>query len=318
MDRDEGRVIGWADGVSAAGGDGFVLPTGTVAFLLTDVEGSTRAWESEPDAMAEAMSRHDAILDEAVSARGGVRPLAQGEGDSIVAAFPRASDAVLAALDAQRALVTAPWPTTSPLRVRMAVHAGEARTLDDGTYAGQAIIRTARLRGIAHGGQVLVSQPAHDLTVDHLGDQVRLIDLGEHRLRDLARPERVFQLAGPGLLDGFEPLSSLDAHRHNLPVQLSTFIGRMDEITTVARLLETERLVTIVGVGGAGKTRLAQQVAAEVVGRHVDGLGGWSWPRSATRTSSSRPSPGPSAYGASTARSTPPLRSRGSSSITIW
>ena len=134
-----------------------MLPTGTVAFLLTDVEGSTKAWEAEPDAMAAAMERHNAILDAAVSAHGGVAPPAQGEGDSIVAAFPRASDAVLAAFDAQQGLVAEAWPTSSPLRVRMAVHAGEARTGSDGNYAGQAIIRTARLRAIAHGGQVLVS-----------------------------------------------------------------------------------------------------------------------------------------------------------------
>ena len=141
-----GLVVGWGDpavtGTASAGG--FVLPTGTVAFLLTDVEASTRKWEAEPDAMAVAMERHDAILDAAVSAHGGVRPLAQGEGDSIVAAFSRASDAVLAAVEAQRALTTECWPTSTPLRVRMAVHAGEARTATDGNYAGQAIIRTAR------------------------------------------------------------------------------------------------------------------------------------------------------------------------------
>lgn len=262
-------LIGWDEGVS--GGDGFVVPTGTVAFLLTDVEGSTHAWEAEPDAMALAMERHDAILDVAVAARGGARPLAQGEGDSIVAAFPRASDAVLAALDAQRSLVAEDWPTSLPLRVRMAVHAGEARTLPDGAYAGQAIIRTARLRAIAHGGQVLVSQPARDLTVDHLGEAVVFEDLGEHRLRDLARPERVYQLLGPGLPDDFAPLQSLDLHRHNLPVQLSTFIGRREEMASVARLLEVERLVTIVGAGGSGKTRLAHQVAAEVIDRNTDG-----------------------------------------------
>ena len=266
--------MGWGDpaltGSDEAGG--FALPAGTVAFLLTDVEGSTRAWETEPDAMAAAMDSHNAILDAAVSAHGGVCPPAQGEGDSIVAAFARPSDAVLAARDAQVALVAEEWPTSTPLRVRMAVHAGEARFIDDGNYAGQAIIRTARLRAITHGGQVLVSAAARDLTVDHLGDGVAFRDLGEHRLRDLARPERVYQLEGTGLLDDFAPLRSLDAHPHNLPVQLSTFIGRVAEIATVAGLLASNRLVTIAGAGGAGKTRLAQHVAAEVLDRFDDGV----------------------------------------------
>ena len=236
-----------------------------MAFLLTDVEGSTRAWEADPPGMAAAMDRHNAILDEAVSAHGGVSPPAQGEGDSIVAAFARASDAVRAAVTAQRSLTSEPWSIADPLRVRMAVHAGEARFIDDGNYAGHAIIRTARLRAIAQGGQILVSTSAHDLTVDQLGEAVAFRDLGEHRLRDLARPERVWQVIGDGLSDDFEPLRSLDAHPHNLPVQLSSFVGRTDEVATLVRLMTSERLVTITGAGGAGKTRLAQQVAAELL-----------------------------------------------------
>lgn len=258
--------------IDSVGGDGFALPTGTVAFLLTEVENSTLRWEAEPDAMAAAMDRHNAILDAAVSGHGGVSPPAQGEGDSIVAAFARASDATLAARDAQLALVAEPWPTASPLRVRMAVHAGEARFIDDGNYAGHAIIRTARLRAIAHGGQVLVSAAARDLTVDQLGDELDLIDLGDHRLKDLARPERVWQLVGPGLAADFPALSSLDSRPNNLPVSLSSFVGRLDDIATVSRLLHGTRLVTITGTGGAGKTRLAQQVAAEVLDRHRDGV----------------------------------------------
>jgi predicted ATPase/class 3 adenylate cyclase/DNA-binding CsgD family transcriptional regulator len=249
----------------------FVLPTGTVAFLLTDVEESSKQWGSDADAMQTAMVRHDAILDEVVSAHGGVRPTAQGEGDSIVAAFARASDAVLAAREAQLAFVAHHWPTADPIRVRMAVHSGEARFVDSDSYAGQAIIRTARLRSIAHGGQVLVSAPARDLTVDQLGDEVHFLDLGEHRLRDLARPERVWQLAHPDLPSQFPPLASLDAHHQNLPVQLSSFVGRVDDIATVASLLADNRLVTITGTGGSGKTRLALQVAAEFVGRWRDG-----------------------------------------------
>lgn len=259
------RAWTWSEAGVDGEGEGFVLPTGTVAFLLTDVAGSTSAWEAEADRMAEAMDLHNQLLDAVVSARGGVCPPAQGEGDSIVAAFSRASDAVLAAIDAQRALAAADWPTPSPLLVRMAIHAGEARFIDDGNYAGHAIIRTARLRAIAAGGQVLVSASAHDLTVDQLGDAVGFRDLGEHRLRDLARPERVWQLLGEGLPDEFEPLRSLDAHPHNLPVQLSSFVGRVEETRTLVRLLASERLVTITGAGGSGKTRLAQQVAAEIL-----------------------------------------------------
>ncbi len=256
-------------------GDGatFTLPTGTVAFLLTDIEHSTGAWEAEPDAMTIAVDRHNMIVDQAVSAHGGVCPRAQGEGDSIVAAFARASDAVLAALQAQQALTAEVWPTSSPVRVRMAIHAGEARFVDDGNYAGHAIIRTARLRAVAQGGQVLVSASAHDLTVDQLGDTVSFRDLGEHRLKDLARPERVWQLTGDGLLDDFEPLRSLDSHPHNLPVQLSSYVGRVEEARTLVRLMATERLVTITGAGGAGKTRLAQQVAAEL----LDSLDAGAW-----------------------------------------
>lgn len=261
----------WDDPAVSGAGTEFALPSGTVAFLLTDVEGSTRLWEAEPDLMHAAMERHRAILDEAISAHGGVCPPAQGEGDSMVAAFARPSDAVLAARDAQRGLVSESWPTSTPLRVRMAVHAGEARFADDGNYAGQAIIRTARLRAIAHGGQVVVSAAARDLTVDHLGEEVELLDLGEHRLRDLARPERVYQLTGPDLLVDFPALLSLDAHPNNLPVQLSTFIGRLAEIDDVARLVSGSRLVTITGPGGAGKTRLAQRVAAEALAGFADG-----------------------------------------------
>jgi hypothetical protein len=200
-----------------------------------------------------------------VQAHGGARPVEQGEGDSIVAAFSRASDAVAAAVDAQRALLSETWPTQSPLRVRMAIHTGETRLRDEGNYVGGTIVRTARLRAIAHGGQVLVSSATHDLVVDELPAPVELVDLGTHRLKDLARPERVWQLAHPELGSEFPPLASLDSVPNNLPVSLSTFIGRFDEIDTIVRLVLDNRLVTLMGPGGAGKTRLAQQVGAELV-----------------------------------------------------
>ena len=222
--------------------------------------------------MADAIARHYELLDAAITSHDGVRPLEQGEGDSVVAAFSRASDAVLAALDAQRALFAEPWPTASPLKVRMAVHTGEARLRDDRNYAGQAVIRTARLRAIAHGGQVVISSASRDLVIDHLGDDVTLVDLGVHRLKDLARPEHVWQLAHADLTAEFPPLRSLDAVPNNLPVTLSSFIGRFDDIVTVVGLLDDNRLITLTGSGGAGKTRLAQQVAAEVAERYPDGV----------------------------------------------
>ena len=262
----------WGDpAVSGLPSGGLALPIGTVTFLLTDVEGSTHAWEAAPDAMAAAIARHYDLLDAAITAHGGVRPEEQGEGDSVVAAFSRASDAVLAALDAQRFLTAEHWPTPAPLRVRMAIHTGEARLRDEGNYVGQAIIRTARLRAVAHGGQVLVSSATHDLAIDQLGTEVELVDRGRHRLKDLARPEQVYQLAHPDLADAFPPLMSLDAVPNNLPLELSTFVGRLDEIATISRLVRSNRLVTLTGTGGAGKTRLAQQVAADVLSDFADG-----------------------------------------------
>lgn len=268
------RPLRWADHASSAIGltGAMSLPAGTVSFLLTDIESSTLKWQLAPDDMAAAVARHYEILDTAISAHGGVRPEEQGEGDSIVAAFSRASDALSAALDAQRALQSEPWPASTPIAVRMAIHTGEARLRDEANYVGMAIIRTARLRSLARGGQVLVSSASRDLALDQLGDQISLTDLGEHRLKDLARPERVYQLAHPELTGEFAPLRSLDATPNNLPVRLSTFIGRVDELVTLASLIATQRMVTITGSGGAGKTRLALQAAAEQVDRFADGV----------------------------------------------
>ena len=265
-------AVGWGDpAVTTSDPGSFAVPTGTVAFLLTDVAGSTRLWEAEPEAMAVAMVRHYELLDAVISAHRGVRPEEQGEGDSVVAAFSRASDAVLAALDAQQALSAETWPTSRPLRIRMAVHAGEARLRGEVNYAGVAIIRAARLRAIGHGGQVLVSQAARDLALDLLGDEVDFADLGLHRLKDLARPEHVWQLEVPGSDGSFGPLASVDAMSNNLPTVLSSFVGRVDDTSTVVRLLDDHRLVTLTGSGGAGKSRLALQVAAELIERFPDG-----------------------------------------------
>ena len=269
------RAFRWGDAGVSSPERAFSLPVGTVTFLLTDVEGSTRMWSTQPsETMRSAIARHYEIISEQVAAHGGIRPQEQGEGDSIVAAFARPSDALRAALNAQLALRAEPWPTSAPILVRMAIHTGEAELRDGANYAGQSIIRTARLRAIAHGGQILVSGAARDLAVDQLGaaGDLQLQPLGEHRLRDLGRAEQVWQLTHPGLPGDFAPLRSIDAVAHNLPVNVSPFIGRVAEIETLAGLVMRDRLVTATGSGGAGKTRLAQQVAAELIDRFVGGV----------------------------------------------
>ena len=244
-----------------------VLPGGTVTFLLTDVEASTRLWQERPDEMGPAIARHYEILDVAISSAGGIRPVEQGEGDSVVGAFSRAAEAVRAALDAQILLsAELPW-----LKVRMAVHTGDAQFRDEGNYVGRSIIRCARLRSCAHGGQILVSETTAPLLADALPDDAFLVDLGASRLRDLHRSEQVWQLAHPALGSVFPALRSLDSAPHNLPRPLTSFIGRDAERVTVADLVHRHRLVTLTGAGGCGKTRLALETAADAVGLHPGG-----------------------------------------------
>jgi len=239
--------------------DGFVLPSGTVTLLLGDVEGSTRAWESGPKMMEAAIVELNALVDELVGRFDGVRPVEQGEGDSFVAAFARARDGIGCALAIQRAL------TTAALKLRVGVHTGDVVRRDEGNYVGPAIIRTARLRNLAHGGQTVVSEATRELVADALPEGASLRDVGVHRLKDLSRPERVFQLCHPDLQAEFPALRSLDLHPHNLPIQRTTFIGRAAEIAELTTLAGEKRLVTITGSGGCGKTRLALQVAADVM-----------------------------------------------------
>ncbi len=244
------------------------LPSGTVTFLFTDLEASTRLWEEFPDAMHGVLADHDEILRETVEAHGG--HVVKMRGDGVHAAFSTADAAIVAAIAAQLALERHAWGVTGPLRVRVGIHTGSA-TVRDGDYFGAALNRAARLMDVAHGGQVVCSQATADLARDALPEGVGLGDLGEHRLRDLSRAERVFQVNAPTLRGEFAPLRSLDAFPGNLPLQVSSFIGREREIARTIDALESTRVVTLTGVGGVGKTRLAQQVAAEVLPRFREG-----------------------------------------------
>jgi predicted ATPase/class 3 adenylate cyclase len=233
-------------------------PTGTVTFLFTDVEGSTSAWEAHPEPMAQAMARHDAIVRAAAEAAGGY--VFSTAGDSFAAAFTRPADAARAALDAQRRLAAEPWPAPVALRVRMGLHTGDA-VERDGDYFGPTVNRTARIMAAAHGGQVLAS----GTTAARLGDAAaRLVDLGEHRLRDLDGVERLVQLGADGLPDTFPPLRTVDRYPSTLPAQRSSFVGREDERRQIRQALDASRLVTLTGVGGTGKTRLAIEVGHDL------------------------------------------------------
>lgn len=247
------------------------LPPGTITFLLTDIEGSTRLWEEHPGEMRSALARHDALAGEIIERHSGNLIRSKGEGDSVFAVFPVPADAVAAACALQQALASEPWPHATPLRVRMAVHTGEA-DLRDGDYYGASVNRCARLRAIGHGGQALISQAVQTLTGLSLPPQVSLRDMGSHRLKDLSQPERVFQLCIPGLPQDFPALCSLSATATNLPIQTTSFIGRERELAEVKALLGRARLLTLTGSGGTGKTRLSQQAAADVADAYRDGV----------------------------------------------
>ena len=243
-----------------------LLPTGTVTLVLADVEGSTRLWETQPEEMTSAIARLNQTVSEVVAAHGGVRPVEQGEGDSFVAAFACASDAVACALELQRAPL-------APIRLRIGVHTGEVQLRDEGNYAGPTINRTARLRDLAHGGQTVLSGATEDMVVDRLPAGVWLTDLGTHPLRDLPRPERVVQLCHPDLHNNFPPLRTPETVvSHNLPAQLTSFVGRQAEMKGLREALARNRLVTLTGAGGVGKMRLAVQVAVELADRFDDGV----------------------------------------------
>ena len=216
--------------------------------------------------MTAAVARLNQAVSEIIATHDGVRPVEQGEGDSFVAAFARASDAVAAAVALQRAPL-------APIRLRIGVHTGEVQLRDEGNYAGPTINRTARLRDLGHGGQTLLSGATEPLVVDRLPEGAWLTDLGTHPLRDLPRPERVVQLCHPDLVNEFPPLRTSKAvAASNLPVQLTSFVGREAELTQLRELLAQNRVVTLTGAGGAGKTRLAVQVAAQLADEFDDGV----------------------------------------------
>jgi len=243
-----------------------LLPTGTVTLLLADVEGSTRLWNLQPVEMASAVAQLDRTVSDVVAAHGGVRPVEQGEGDSFVVAFTRATDAVACALALQRAPL-------APIRLRIGMHSGEVHLRDEGNYIGPTVNRTARIRDLAHGGQTVMSSVTEELVADTLPAGAWVIDLGTHQLRDLPRPAHIVQLCHPELDNEFPPLRTHESGgANNLPVQLTSFVGRGAQLDEVRKLLSDNRLVTLTGAGGAGKTRLALQVADRVKDEFTDGL----------------------------------------------
>jgi predicted ATPase/class 3 adenylate cyclase len=245
--------------------------SGTLTFLFTDLESSTQLWEQFPLAMRSALKRHDAILHASVAASNG--RVVKTTGDGLMATFASPVGGVSACLSAQLGLLDEPWGETGALRVRMGLHSGQAEARAE-DYFGPAVIRAARIMAVGHGGQVLLSAAAAALVIDQLPDGATLFDLGEHRLKDLGRPERVFQLVHPRLATDFPPLATLNRRPNNLPIQISTFVGRDAELEKIRKRLEDEavRLLTLTGAGGTGKTHLALQVAADQIDGFDDGV----------------------------------------------
>jgi predicted ATPase/class 3 adenylate cyclase len=244
------------------------LPVGTVTFLFTDIEGSTRLVQELGARYGDLLADHCRIMRDAIRGNGGTE--VGTEGDSFFAVFPSAPSAVAATVDAQQGLATHPWPGSTSVHVRMGLHTGEAARSGD-NYVGLDVHRAARIAAAGHGGQVVLSDATRSLVQHAVPADIGLRDLGVHRLKDLAIPERLWQLEIPGLTSDFPALRSLEARPNNLPIQLTSFVGREAEIAAVGELLDRARIVTLTGPGGIGKTRLALQVAAERLTRYGDG-----------------------------------------------
>jgi predicted ATPase/class 3 adenylate cyclase len=245
-----------------------VLPTGTVTFVFTDIEGSTDLVTRLGEGYREVLEAHHRVLREAFSARGGVE--VSTEGDAFFVVFAAAPDAVAAAVDAQRSIAETSWPEGASVKVRIGIHTGEA-VLGADDYIGVDVHRAARIMSAGHGGQIVVSAPVHALTERGVSNDISFRDLGEHRLRDLPEPERLYQIVAPGLSEQFPALRSVDARPNNIPASLTTFVGRRRELAEIRNALRTAPMVTLTGPGGAGKTRLSLQVARELLPDHEDG-----------------------------------------------
>jgi predicted ATPase/class 3 adenylate cyclase len=247
-----------------------IQPSGTVTFLFTDIEGSTRLSQQYPDAMPRLLARHNEIVCHALESQNGY--VYHIVGDSISAAFSSAIDALNAAIEAQKCLQNESW-APAPIRVRMGIHTGITQLTSEHEYTGYATLALShRVMSAGHGGQILLSRATRELVRDSLPPDSEILDLGERRLKDMLRPEHLYQLNVAGLPAVFPPLKTLDSFPNNLPIQLTNFIGREKEIAEVKKILGEHRLVTLTGAGGTGKTRLSLQVAADMLGHFPQGI----------------------------------------------
>ena len=246
------------------------LPTGTVTFLFTDIEGSTKLAREHPETWETARTRHHAILRGAIESNNGY--VFQIIGDAFCVAFHTASDGLIAAIDAQRKLQTEDWEEM-PIKVRMGIHTGKAEIQEDDEYHGYLTMsKVQRVTSVAYGGQVLLSNATAELLHGELPKDIVLRDMKEHRLKGLLDPERLWQVIAPDLRQDFPPLQSLKETPNNLPVQLTSFIGREKEVGQIKNRLGKNRLVTLTGSGGIGKTRLSIQVASELLDEYPQGI----------------------------------------------
>ncbi|MDB5362972.1 MAG: putative ATPase [Rhodospirillales bacterium] len=253
-----------ADGAHASLADG-----GAPAFLFTDIEGSTRRWETMPDQMAAALRKHDEILRHEFGRHGGRVFKLRGDGLGVV--FPAMRESVSAAIDAQRALIAQDWSAVGGIKVRIAMHTGPVEPRD-GDFFGPTLNHLARLLDVGHGGQILISAEGLKALAGQIQPELDILDLGRHQLRDLIEPSRIYQISTSDLPKEFAPLRSLNPARHNLPSQVTPLVGREGELEEIRPLLERDRLITLIGPGGIGKTRLAVQLGAELLDRFADGV----------------------------------------------